>query len=78
MFDLRKRALNKEMAKMLNIKRNTLAALLAGICATVAGSALASPDWAKAASKTIIAVLPGQFAHRVDYARVSITVAPMA
>jgi Ethylbenzene dehydrogenase len=59
MFDLRKRALTKERAKMLNIKRNTLAALLAGICATVAGSALAAPDWAKAASKTIIAVYPG-------------------
>jgi len=59
MYDLRKRALNKEILNMLTIKRNTLAALLAGICATVAGSALAAPDWSKAASKTITAIYPG-------------------
>lgn len=43
---------------MRNFKHAALAALLAGLGA-VSGSAAAAPDWGKAASKTIIAVYPG-------------------
>jgi len=43
---------------MLNMSYKTMAVLLAGL-GTVAGSAIAAPDWSKVASHTIVAVYPG-------------------
>jgi hypothetical protein len=59
MSDPRKQPLNRGENKMLKFNRNTVAALLVGGCTVWGGSAMANPDWSKAASKTIIAVYPG-------------------